>query len=279
MLHSTAVVRLALPYPKVTLSLNSFSGETQRDEGPIHLVEAEFIKQLEDFGCCKYTGCIPHEEENPSVKAHVTLGGDHSLAMGTISGTLRAYDHATNESRTSVPSVGVGVRDVEKGEEEILKKYNIKVFGMHEVDRVVEMAFNHVNPPRDRPIHLNFNVDALDLSVAPRTETLRQCQCIPTTFNFKVKSSTPLTRSTNKDTVCKVIHEIGLLVALNLMEVNPALADAESSPTFPLGSCIWPLSSNGNSVGGTLLDVHSDDQQRGMRDPSLNFIKRIAIFD
>ena len=47
---------------------------------------------------------------------------------------------------------------------------------MHEVDkygigRVVEMALDAVNPQRDRPIHLSFDVDALDPSVAPSTGT------------------------------------------------------------------------------------------------------------
>lgn len=33
------------------------------------------------------------------------------------------------------------------------------------------MALDHVNPQRDRPIHLSFDVDALDPSVAPSTGT------------------------------------------------------------------------------------------------------------
>lgn len=47
---------------------------------------------------------------------------------------------------------------------------------MHDVDRwgigkVVEMALDWVNPQRDIPIHLSFDVDALDPSVAPSTGT------------------------------------------------------------------------------------------------------------
>jgi arginase len=47
---------------------------------------------------------------------------------------------------------------------------------MHEVDRhgigkIVDMALDAVNPGRDRPIHLSFDVDALDPSVAPSTGT------------------------------------------------------------------------------------------------------------
>jgi arginase len=72
--------------------------------------------------------------------------------------------------------VYIGLRDVDAGEKRILKENNIKAFSMHEVDKygigkVVKMALDHVNPKRDLPIHLSFDVDALDPSVAPSTGT------------------------------------------------------------------------------------------------------------
>lgn len=72
--------------------------------------------------------------------------------------------------------VYIGLRDVEAGEKQILRENGIKAFSMHEVDKygigkVVEMALDHVNPNRDLPIHLSFDVDALDPSVAPSTGT------------------------------------------------------------------------------------------------------------
>lgn len=72
--------------------------------------------------------------------------------------------------------VYIGLRDVDAGEKAILRENNIKAFSMHEVDRygigkVVEMALDHVNPKRERPIHLSFDVDALDPTVAPSTGT------------------------------------------------------------------------------------------------------------
>ena len=47
---------------------------------------------------------------------------------------------------------------------------------MYDVDKygigaVVEMALDHVNPKRDLPIHLSFDIDALDPSVAASTGT------------------------------------------------------------------------------------------------------------
>lgn len=72
--------------------------------------------------------------------------------------------------------VYIGLRDVDAGEKKILRENNIKAFSMHEVDKygigkVVEMALDHVNPDRNKPIHLSFDVDALDPSVAPSTGT------------------------------------------------------------------------------------------------------------
>ena len=72
--------------------------------------------------------------------------------------------------------VYIGLRDVDSGEKKILRENKIKAFSMHEVDKygigkVVEMALDHVNPNRDLPIHLSFDVDALDPSVAPSTGT------------------------------------------------------------------------------------------------------------
>jgi arginase len=72
--------------------------------------------------------------------------------------------------------VYIGLRDVDIGEKRILKEHNIKAFSMHEVDKygigkVVEMALDHINPKRELPIHLSFDVDALDPSVAPSTGT------------------------------------------------------------------------------------------------------------
>ena len=72
--------------------------------------------------------------------------------------------------------VYIGLRDVDPGEKRLLKENGIKAFSMHEVDKygigaVVEKALDAVNPKRDRPIHLSFDVDALDPSVAPSTGT------------------------------------------------------------------------------------------------------------
>ncbi|KAF7967523.1 hypothetical protein HWV62_34016 [Athelia sp. TMB] len=285
------------------------------DQGPISLVEADLPGQLRGLGWeVEFNGHHAFEDisiatkddppigklKNPRLvsrvteavaqtvgeharagKLPVTLGGDHSLAMGTISGTLSAYPDAvviwidahadinTAESTdsgnihgcpvsfllglnnppipefawvkaalTSKRLVYIGLRDVDAGEKKILKENNIKAFSMHEVDRygigkVVEMALDHVNPNRDLPIHLSFDVDALDPSVAPSTGT-------PVRGGLTFREG---------HYICEAVYETGLLVALDLMEVNPSLMDSASvAQTIAVGCSLVRA-----ALGETLL--------------------------
>ncbi|KAF8323375.1 arginase [Clavulina sp. PMI_390] len=276
-----------------------FSGGQPRagvDLGPIHLVEAGLVDQLKGLDWqVKFDGHhqfedITAEDDAPlgivkrprlvssvakavseTVGAHaragelpLTIGGDHSLAMGTISGTLSRYPdacvvwidaHADINTASSTDSgnlhgmpvsfltnlagneqlhdlfswlmdpskpklapsrlVYIGLRDVDAGEKKILKDNNIKAFSMHHVDKhgigkVVEMALDHVNPYRNLPIHLSFDVDALDPTVAPSTGT-------PVRGGLTFREG---------HYICEAVYETGLLVALDIMEVNPSLEDA-----------------------------------------------------
>ncbi|KJA27147.1 hypothetical protein HYPSUDRAFT_35715 [Hypholoma sublateritium FD-334 SS-4] len=282
------------------------------DEGPMHLLEAGLVSQLEGLGWKvsfdghhQFEGISAADDppigilKNPRFVSRVsefvanvvgkhiangelpvTLGGDHSLAMGTISGTLSKYPEAcviwidahtdinTVESTESgnihgmpvsflmglgskveefswVKSilkpenlVYIGLRDVDSGEKKILRDNNIKAFSMHEVDKygigkVVEMALDHVNPDRNKPIHLSFDVDALDPSVAPSTGT-------PVRGGLTFREG---------HYICEAIYETGLLVAMDLMEVNPSLADAVSvAQTVAVGCSLLR-----SALGETLL--------------------------
>ncbi|KAI0306800.1 arginase [Multifurca ochricompacta] len=187
-----------------------FSGGQHRvgvDKGPIHLVNAGLVDQLKDLGwVVEFDGHHQFEDisadidpqigklKNPRLVSRVTeavarvvghhvnkgslpltLGGDHSLAMGTISGTLSNIHGMPLAFLTSL-SGSASLGTIEGGEKAILREHNIAAFSMHEVDRygigrVVEMALDRVNPDRSKPIHLSFDVDALDPSVAPSTGT------------------------------------------------------------------------------------------------------------
>ncbi|KAI0811001.1 hypothetical protein BC629DRAFT_1589741 [Irpex lacteus] len=294
-----------------------FSGGQPRpgvDQGPIHLVEAGLPKQLEELGWkVHFDGHHQFEDitnsivsdpdigklKNPrlvsrvceevakAVGGHakegvlpVTLGGDHSLAMGTISGTLDQYPDACviwidahadiNTAETTdtgnihgmpvsfllglgapIPEfawvkpqlkpnkiVYIGLRDVDAGEKRILKENGIKAFSMHEVDKygigkVVELALDHVNPKRDLPIHLSFDVDALDPTVAPSTGT-------PVRGGLSFREG---------HYICEAIYETGCLVALDIMEVNPSLAKEDDVKQTVAVGCSLARS----ALGETLL--------------------------
>jgi len=323
-----------LPEPKTVAIVGCpFSGGQPRagvDTGPIKLVEAGLIDQIKALGWnVEYGGHHQFEEihtdQDPPagvvkrprlvsrvtkevaqviayhIKAGrlpVTLGGDHSLAMGTVSGTLDAYPDACliwidahadintiastdsgnihgmpvsfllglnsqaeinalqlPATQSSHPDEGapfswlkprldasrvvyIGLRDVDAGEKKILKDNSIKAFSMHEVDRygigkVMEMALDHVNPDRDRPIHLSFDVDALDPTVAPSTGT-------PVRGGLTFREG---------HYICEAVYETGLLVALDIMEVNPSLEDVISvNQTIAVGCSLARC-----ALGETLL--------------------------
>lgn len=157
----------------------------------------------------------------------LTLGGDHSIAIGTIAGTARAvrerlggremavvwvdahadintpessgsgnihgmpvafltglskapkenpdvFGWIKDENRIPVSKlVYIGLRDVDIPEKKLLREHGIKAFSMHDVDRygigrVMELALEHINcgPGQEgMPVHLSFDVDALDPQV------------------------------------------------------------------------------------------------------------------
>lgn len=102
--------------------------------------------------------------------------------------------------------VYIGLRDLDEGERKILKEHDIKCFTMYHVDKfgigqVVDMALDAVNPNRDRPVHLSFDVDALDPSVAPSTGT-----AVRGGLTFR-----------EGHYICEALAETGLLVSVDIM--------------------------------------------------------------
>ncbi|KAH6851403.1 arginase [Alternaria rosae] len=271
------------------------------DAAPMALIENGLIKQLEEDLEFKvsYDGQVhnyselqpaddpPHrkmkrpkfvsavtKQVSDQVYAHakagklvLTLGGDHSIAIGTVSGTAKAVrerlgkdiaviwvdahaDINTPESSESGNIHGmpvsfltgiaeekeredvfgwltkdhlispkklvyIGLRDIDKGEKDILRRWGIKAFSMHEIDRhgigkVMDMALGWIGS--DTPIHLSFDVDALDPMWAPSTGT-------PVRGGLTLREG---------DFIAECVAATGQLIALDLVEVNPSL-DAEGA--------------------------------------------------
>ncbi|GKT52225.1 arginase [Colletotrichum spaethianum] len=266
------------------------------DAAPKALIESGLLTQLRDELGYKlhgddevhlYTDLVPAEDppyrnmKNPKAVSSVTqriadqvyqqsrlgrltltLGGDHSIAIGTIAGSAKATRerlgrdiaviwvdaHAdintpetsdsgnihgmpvafvTGLAKEDKPDyfgwlrdehmlslkklVYIGLRDVDAGEKRILRENGVKAFSMFDIDRygigrVMEMALAHIGT--DTPIHLSFDVDALDPMWAPSTGT-------PVRGGLTLREG---------DYICECVHETGSLVALDLVEVNPSLA-------------------------------------------------------
>ncbi|KAI8806186.1 Ureohydrolase [Cladochytrium replicatum] len=260
------------------------------EQGPARLVEFGLIDQLKELGWAvdfdekfptwehlkvdhsddigklknaryvsKVAQSIKRSVQDVCSKGHLalTLGGDHSIAMGTISGSAAVYpdlgviwvdahtDINTPETTESGnlhgcpvaflmglagkvesfewltkcldPSriVYIGLRDVDAPEKRILREQKIKAFSMHDVDRhgigkIMEMALDYLG--RDKPIHLSYDVDAMDPSVAPATGT-------PVRGGLTFREG---------HYICEILHESGCLVAVDVVEVNPELGDHHS---------------------------------------------------
>jgi arginase len=216
----------------------------------------------------------------------LTLGGDHSIAIGTISGTAKAirerlgrdmaviwvdahadintpetsdsgnihgmpvafltglasdkpdapFGWIKDEHRVSVKKlVYIGLRDVDRGEKKILRENGIKAFSMHDIDRhgigkVMDMALGWIGS--DTPIHLSFDIDALDPRFAPSTGTA-------------VRGGLTLREG---DFIAECVHQTGSLVALDLVEVNPSLEEEGAAETVRSGVSIVRC-----ALGDTLL--------------------------
>uniref|UniRef100_A0A8C2IA39 Arginase n=1 Tax=Cyprinus carpio TaxID=7962 RepID=A0A8C2IA39_CYPCA len=192
----------------------------------------------------------------------VMLGGDHSLAIGSISGhatsrhelsVLWVDAHADINTPLTTPTgnihgqplsylihelhskipiipnfswlkpcvaakdiVYIGLRDVDPEEHYILKHLGIKTFSMTEVDRlgiarVMEQTCDHMFSKVKKPIHLSFDIDALDPSVSPATGT-------PVAGGLTYREGIYITEN---------ICQTGLLSAVDMVEVNPKQGKTE----------------------------------------------------
>lgn len=196
------------------------------------------------------------------------LGGDHSVAAGSISGVLAARPdtavlwidaHADVNTPGASPSGNlhgtpvslllrlheqqqaqalpgwewmrampalapsrlayIGLRDLDPGEKAAVRALGLCAYTMADVDRhgigrVVEMALGHLlgggggDEQRRRPLHLSFDIDAVDPSLAPATGT-----AVPGGLTLR-----------EAHFIAEAAAATGCLGSMDLVEVNPALA-------------------------------------------------------
>ncbi len=197
------------------------------------------------------------ESELDAGRLPILLGGDHCLAMGSITAVARHCrrhgkrlrvlwldahaDFNTSEVTPSgnlhgmpvaclhglgpaplvqlggeVPVLGpgeirqIGIRSVDPGEKRLVKEHGLDIYDMRYIDelgmkRVMEQALEGVGP--DCHLHVSFDVDFLDPSIAPGVGTT-----VPGGPNYR-----------EAQLVMEMIADCGRLASLDIVELNPVL--------------------------------------------------------
>ena len=104
----------------------------------------------------------------------------------------------------------IGVRSVDRGEKQLVKEHGLDIYDMRYIDeigmrRVMEEALEGVDA--DTHLHVSFDVDMLDPSIAPGTGTR-----VPGGVNYR-----------EAQLIMEMIADTGRMASLDLVEVNPAL--------------------------------------------------------
>lgn len=184
----------------------------------------------------------------------LVLGGDHSIAIGTLAGLLQHYHnlgviwydaHGDLNTAETSPSgnihgmslavalghghplllevggvhrklkpenvVIIGARSLDEGERDLIKAKGIKVFTMHEIDRlgmprVMEETISYLQDRTDG-VHLSLDLDGLDPSDAPGVGT-------PVMGGISYRES---------HLAMEILAESQLITSAEFVEVNPIL--------------------------------------------------------
>lgn len=115
--------------------------------------------------------------------------------------------------------VYVGLRDVDTEERKYIRKLGIKAFTMTDIDRhgigqVMEMSLDHLcKDDPDRPLHLSYDIDAVDPMLAPATGTTVRGGLTYREAHY----------------VAEAIAGSGNLASAEIVELNPSLSDTNGA--------------------------------------------------
>jgi arginase len=185
----------------------------------------------------------------------IVLGGDHSIAMGTLAGLTRARsappglvwidahsDINNPQSSTTgnvhgmplwfalkkgyaLPeaTVQIGLRDVDENEKQLLRESGVRAFSMTDVDklgmtRVMEETLA-IAGANGRSIHVSFDMDGIDPSEAPGTGT-------PVKGGLSFREA---------HLAMEMLHESGQLHSIETVEINPILDTRNQTAALAVG--------------------------------------------
>lgn len=197
----------------------------------------------------------------------LVLGGDHSIAIGTLAGLAKNYEnlgviwydaHADMNTEDTSPSgnihgmplavsmglgnsdlvnvhgyapkvkpeniVIIGARSVDPGERELIKEKGIKVFSMHEIDKLgmTEVMNQVMWYLRDREVdgvHLSLDLDGLDPLYTPGVGTP-----VPGGINYR-----------ESHLAMEMLASSNLLTSAEFVEVNPILDEKNKTADVAVG--------------------------------------------
>ncbi|EPY84119.1 arginase-1 [Camelus ferus] len=177
-------------------------------------------------------------EVKKSGRTSLVLGGDHSLAIGSISGHARVHPDLCViwvDAHTDVNTPLTTTTGNLHGQPVsfLLKELKGKIPDVPgfswvtpcvSAKDIVYIGLRDVDPAeqKKRPIHLSFDVDGLDPSFTPATGT-------PVQGGLSYREGLYLTEE---------IYKTGLLSGLDIMEVNPSLGKTPEEVTRTVNTAI-----------------------------------------
>jgi len=252
----------AVRYARLNDRLSALGIDEIEDHGNLHVPIREKAVQQDEhakfFGtirsvCDELAGRVERAVRDGGFP--IVLGGDHSIAMGTLAGLTRARGYAPglvwidahsdiNSPQTSptgnvhgMPlwyalengfadrerTVQIGLRDVDAHEKRILRDSGVRAFSMTDVDRlgmtrVMEEAIA-IAGAREKTMHCSFDMDGIDPSEAPGTGT-------PVKGGLSYREA---------HLAMEMLAETERLGSIEMVEINPILDTRNQTAALAVG--------------------------------------------
>jgi arginase len=233
-------------------SFSSFSADTEAPK------QFQLFRNEVELGVSLQAAAAAAFNSASNRRFALTIGGDHSVAVGSIFGLHSHWQdlgviwvdaHGDFNTPATSPSsnfhgmplaalcnmfsllqvksfdwfrpclnpadvVIIGARNLDPGEARMLQDVGIRVYSSREVMErgmaaVTRDAMDYILAKGPRPLHLSFDIDALDGDLVPGTGT-------PEPDGLQLDEALVL---------CRELRNSGLLVGMDLVEINPDLED------------------------------------------------------
>nr|WP_106781767.1 arginase [Lysinibacillus timonensis] len=251
----------AIRYANITERLTEL-GYTIKDEGDIQVIRGNVTVQqnnklLNLNEIVEISSRLAGKVEDVISEGAfpLVLGGDHSIAIGTLAGLAKHYNnlgviwydaHADLNTPETTPSgnihgmplaislglgnnqlvningygpkikpenvIIIGARSVDPGEKELIKELGIKVYSMHEIDRlgmtkVIEESIAYFKQRNVDGVHLSLDLDGLDPLYTPGVGTP-----VPGGITYR-----------ESHLAMEMLEEAQIITSAEFVEVNPIL--------------------------------------------------------